>query len=765
MPRQPNRTLRIVVPILLVVGVAAVGLLVLLGPKKGQPPAQPPATNPTAAQTPSRAPSQPAATPPNPATPAQPEQAQAASTQPATTPASPAVPAAGYRVRVAPRSELVQLGSLDPAAAKLRLEITPDGAGVREIRLAEHFDTIRRLPDEHTLAQSEHRVTREGGADDVVTPFAALAVAIGPPGSAPNFVNLYSAGDGAVWKRTTDGPASFETIVEDTAGQPVIRITRHFDLIPGSYRFIIRQKLENLSAVPLSVRLYQTGPVDLKQDAASYGGDKRRVRFGYVLPPTLDPSQAYVVSDGFKLFRAEVLGKREALRRPDGSWMTDINGSAVMGFVDRPLWPNDESREKQYTLAWVATTNRYFGVAAMRAAEGPGSRALPWVDTVSRVVLDAGAAQETIALRLEGKPVTLAPAGSAEATADASLAVYAGPLSRSVIDADAPQKEVSLSGMVLYNLGGPCAFCTFQWLAKLLIALLDFLHGSIFRDWGLAIIGLVLIVRTLLHPVTRWSQIRMARWSKQMQSVAPKQRQIMEKFREDPLRLRQELARLNEEEGVSHAGALGCLPGFLQTPIWWALSASLYFAVELRHQPAFYGLFQKVQPAASPFWNFLGDLSEPDRFWYFGHTVFTAPLLGPIESLNVLPLILGVLFFMQQKYMAPPQAPGSMTPEQEFQMKLTKGMMIFMFPLLMYNAPSGLALYFLANSTIALLEGRYVRAHMEKHGMLDVEKMKAERKAKRAARGAKGQPGFFSRLQQRMEQLQAEAAAQQRRPK
>jgi len=194
MPRQPNRTLRIVVPILLVVGVAAVGLLVLLGPKKGQPPAQPPATTPTAAQTPSQAPSQPAATPPNPATPAQPEQAQAASTQPAaTTPASPAVPAAGYRVRVALRSELVQLGSLDPAAAKLRLEITPDGAGVREIRLAEHLDTIRRLPDEHTLAQSEHRVTREGGADDVVTPFAALAVAIGPPGSAPNFVNLLLA--------------------------------------------------------------------------------------------------------------------------------------------------------------------------------------------------------------------------------------------------------------------------------------------------------------------------------------------------------------------------------------------------------------------------------------------------------------------------------------------------------------------------------------------------------------------------------------------
>jgi len=114
-----------------------------------------------------------------------------------------------------------------------------------------------------------------------------------------------------------------------------------------------------------------------------------------------------------------------------------------------------------------------------------------------------------------------------------------------------------------------------------------------------------------------------------------------------------------------------------------------------------------------------------------------------------------------------------MTPEQEFQMKLTKGLMVIGFPLMMYNAPSGLALYFVTNSALGILESRWIRSHMDKHGLLDLDKMRAERNARLASRGMRAGPGgkpgqqegFFARLQRLAEEKQREAARQQARKK
>jgi YidC/Oxa1 family membrane protein insertase len=288
-----------------------------------------------------------------------------------------------------------------------------------------------------------------------------------------------------------------------------------------------------------------------------------------------------------------------------------------------------------------------------------------------------------------------------------------------------------------------CGFCTFSFLTSALLAVLHGLH-IVVRDWGLSIILLVCCVRLVLHPVTKWSQIRMQRFGKQMQAMAPKQKRIQEKYASDPQKLREEMARLWREEGVSPTGMLGCIPMFLQTPVWIALYATLYFAFELRHQPAFYGIFQRIQPQTWPTWWFLGDLAEPDRLLYFGHPWFTIPWLGwVVHSLNILPVILAVVFFIQQKYLTPPPTPGSMTPEQEQQQKIMKWMMVFMFPLLMYNAPCGLTLYFIVNSTLGIMESKYIRSHMAKY-----EKERAER-----GETQKGQ-GFLARLQAMAEERQ-----------
>ncbi len=325
------------------------------------------------------------------------------------------------------------------------------------------------------------------------------------------------------------------------------------------------------------------------------------------------------------------------------------------------------------------------------------------------------------------------------------------------MDVEPVAARMSLSTILVYTFGGPCAFCTFQSITYLLRWFLGVLHDYLVFDWSLAIILLVVCVRTLLHPVTRWSQTNMIRFSKSLQKLAPKQKAIQEKYGSDPAMMRQETARLMKEEGVSFgAGAMGCLPAFLQMPVWLALAPMLYFTFELRHSGAFFGLFQAVSGGK---WTFFADLAEPDHFLAFGrefHVPLISGVMGPIDGLNVMPLLMGVVFYIQQKYMQPPQA-TPMTPEQEQQMKIMKIMTVVLFPLMMYNAPSGLALYFFTNSTLAILESKHIRHKAEK--IVDAEMAaKAERQASRKSAGGAGsgdrKMGFLERMAKLAEERQ-----------
>jgi YidC/Oxa1 family membrane protein insertase len=230
--------------------------------------------------------------------------------------------------------------------------------------------------------------------------------------------------------------------------------------------------------------------------------------------------------------------------------------------------------------------------------------------------------------------------------------------------------------------------------------------------------------------------------------------------------MREEDTKLMREGHVDYgAAARGCLPPLLQTPIWIALYAMIFFTFELRHEAAFFGAVQWVTGGR---WSFLADLAEPDNFVSFRDAFnwdgFSIPLLsglmGPIQGLNILPLLLGVVFYIQQKYMTPPST-GQMTPEQEQQQKMMKVMMVVMFPVFMYNAPAALSLYFMVNSTLGILESKWIRAHADELEKKHEERVAAGlapatpygRKDRDAAKkGAK--PGFFARLQAEVERRQ-----------
>lgn len=658
------------------------------------------------------------------------------------------------------------LGGLSPAASgnamRMELKFSPNGAGLESLVLAEHFTRIGPNPPHEVLQQAErHLVELTDGTtlERTLVPMALLGVTIDG-----QFVNLAVAPGGTLWKQT--GPGAFEARIVDEQGRGVAEVSRRYRLREGGYDLTIEQNLKNLTDRALRVGWLQFGPVDLPMGVIRYGGDVRRLRLGYLASATSDPDQQVVLG-----------GDRHMIAHASALGTAAFDATKGWKFPEYTAWPDERSVRDGQSLAWAALTNRYFAVAVHPIPE----RQAPRQDTptkgapdkrfnlaakVDRVVLDRGGADRTevtknavMALRLTSVESSVAPGG----TTDASMGVYAGPMSRAFTDAEPTIKGMGLGELVIFTFGGPCAVCTFQSVAWLLRGYLGALHNYVVFDWAIAIILLVITVRTLLHPVTRWSQVNLARFSKQMAALAPKQAKLKEKYGHDPKVFREEVAKLMREENVNYAGALGCLPMFLQMPVWIALYAMIFFTFELRHEAAFFGFFQWASGLMGTYWPFMGDLAEPDHFIPLGIS-FNVPLLstlmGPVEAINILPIVMGVVFYIQQKYMTPMNT-ATMTPEQEMQMKISKVMIVGMFPLMMFNAPAALSLYFMTNSIGGILESKWIRKQIDREDA-ERERLKAEGKLPvRPTRGREGeekaQPGLLERIRLAIEAKQKEA--------
>lgn len=634
---------------------------------------------------------------------------------------APAISAPEYVVRPAGQgaADFTPLGNLDDDSQTVYLEFSPYGAGIKSIQLPDEFETVKF--ENHITLQSE-----QVNSDNLrAVPFAAAWLSLNG-----SMIAISGNDIEPLWREIE--PGVFELFIDDTEGNPVARLERRFTLKPENrHGFILTESIENLSEAPIRAVLDTFAMVDLPKAASSYGGDRRRIRYGYLKSPEQQGTSMKVHVDDELLSRNKLLGKRV-----DAQY-----GKAYLG--SRKVWPSEEVLPGAQRLSWFGFTDRYFAVL-VHPVFNPDSitsadqKLLQGITRIDRYMLEpyAEAVNATQALMMRSAQMEIAPGE----TGERELGVFAGLRNKSLLNGEPMLAALNMPEMIVSNLGGICAPCTFQWLAHILMDVLTLFH-DIVQDWAISIILLVFLVRSCLHPVTRWSQIRIQKFSVQMQAMGPKQKAIREKYKDDSKRQQQEMAKLWREEGINPAGMLGCLPMFLQTPVWIALYATLFFATELRHEAAFYGVFQSFGG-----WGFMSDLAAADGAIPLPQAMhFSFPLWGSVTSINMLPLFMGVLMWAHQKYLTPPNT-ATLSPEQETQQKMMKIMMVVGFPLMMYAAPSGLALYFITNSAVGIAENKWIRHHMKKHGMLEIENIKAER----ANKG----PGFMQRMMQAAEAQQ-----------
>jgi YidC/Oxa1 family membrane protein insertase len=206
-----------------------------------------------------------------------------------------------------------------------------------------------------------------------------------------------------------------------------------------------------------------------------------------------------------------------------------------------------------------------------------------------------------------------------------------------------------------------------------------------FPNYGVSIILLTVIVRTCMVPIS----LKQARNAAKMQELAPEIQKIKDKYPDDPMKQHSAVQELYKKHDFNMFG--GCLPVFIQLPIFIGLYRCLSVDIDLRDAALLPGLA------------WASNLAGPDKLfrWDSWMPTFLADeadgYLGPF--FNVFPLITVTLFLIQQKMFTPPA-----TDEQtKMQQQMMTYMTVFM-GVMFYKVPAGLCIYFITSSLWGICE-------------------------------------------------------------
>jgi len=234
---------------------------------------------------------------------------------------------------------------------------------------------------------------------------------------------------------------------------------------------------------------------------------------------------------------------------------------------------------------------------------------------------------------------------------DIKLIGYIGPKYVDTLKSISPD----LIDVVQYGVG--------TFFARNLFFVLDWLYKMV-GNWGVAIILLVILVRLVLFPLTYKGMVSMYK----LKELAPKMKEIQEKYKKDPQKLQMHMMKLYKEHGANPLG--GCLPLLLQIPIFYGIYKLLLYSIELK--------------GASFLW--IKDLSEMDPYF-------------------ILPVLMGVSMYIHQK----------LTPtnfQDPMQEKIFKFLPVI-FTIMMATFPAGLVLYWTVNNILSILQQWIINKIME----------------------------------------------------
>ena len=222
-------------------------------------------------------------------------------------------------------------------------------------------------------------------------------------------------------------------------------------------------------------------------------------------------------------------------------------------------------------------------------------------------------------------------------------------------------------------------FGWFYFLTKPFLYFLQWLYALV-GNMGIAILVFATLLRLALLPIATKSYVSMAK----MKKVQPQMKILQERYKDDRMRLQQEIMALYKREKVNPAG--GCLPMFIQIPVFFALYKVLSVSLQMRQ---------------APFFGWIKDLSAADPssvFTLFGLIPWPIP---SFLNLGVMPILMGLTMYIQQRLT--PQPAGT----DKTQANMFKYMPII-FTFMMGQFAVGLIIYWTWSNILSIAQQKYI---------------------------------------------------------
>ncbi|CAK8163395.1 Membrane protein insertase YidC [Candidatus Xenohaliotis californiensis] len=251
-----------------------------------------------------------------------------------------------------------------------------------------------------------------------------------------------------------------------------------------------------------------------------------------------------------------------------------------------------------------------------------------------------------------------------------SSSLFLGAKELSVLDYYASQKKIVLFDRAL-------DFGMLYFITRPLLLLLQFLQ-KLTHNFGVSILILTVLVKSVMFPLTIKTYIS----GQKMRILQPKIRELQDRHSGDKMQLNLAMMRLFKEQKTNPLS--GCLPLFIQIPVFFALYKVLIVSISMRHAPFFY---------------WIKDLSVPDPinifilFKYLNINFFNK------LSIGILPILLTVTMILQQKFTNGVKA-TNIDPSQEKVIKMMPYLFLFVFA----SFPAGLLIYWIWSNMLSILQ-------------------------------------------------------------
>lgn len=392
--------------------------------------------------------------------------------------------------------------------------------------------------------------------------------------------------------------------VDLTLDQDGVKITKRFTFHRDEYLIDIEYLVDNGNSSPWQASLYG----QIKRDSHKPNSDTgigMKPFVGAALRIKGDKSNLQVKDENYKKFDFDDIQKKPfGIEKAEEGWVAMVQHYFISA------WIPDGDRQNNFFLRQQGSSDLYL-------------------------------------LGFTGEQVTVP--GNSQGNLHARF--YAGPKDTAKLEQIAPYLNLTVDYGWLW------------WLAKPLFTVLNFIHDLI-GNWGLAIIVLTMIIKAIFYKLSATSYRSMAR----MRKLAPKMKELKDRYGDDRQKMSQETMKLYKTEKVNPLG--GCLPMLVQMPVFLSLYWMLMESVELRHTPFLW----------------IPDLSVKDPIF-------------------VLPLLMGFTMWLTMRL--------SPTPPDPMQAKIMQFMPV-VFTAMFLWFPAGLVLYWVTNNTLSFLQQMYITKQIEK---------------------------------------------------